>query len=450
MKNHLFSLLLVVIVVTSLPCLTHALTNQEVFSQFQFNLITPGARATAMGGAFIGLADDATAVESNPAGLTILTTPEVFAEFKQMTYTVEQIYANPITLHNVNFETGSIETGITRKEFDDVVESFPFFSVVYPYKRLVFSLYRQELVNYKSSYRTSAFPIGIPGIFQALPPHDASVDLTAINYGMGIAIQPIEGLSFAISPRWSEMRIKAHYTWFGLESLIEETYPLTPTDFSEADILYQDHIDDEDLSYSMNIGVLWRPRPKISIGAVYRSGPTFVAERETVAIVEETVESYNPDAAEFTVNVPDSFGTGIAFRATDFLTVTLDVVHIRYEDILEDFDILAGTYYTTENYAVDNVTEIHLGGEYILPFGDRFFALRAGIYHEPDHTIRFTGTTGDPALDLEEKEKFPGSDDQMHITGGLGLVVSEHFQVDTAANIAAKSTQFSISAVYRF
>jgi hypothetical protein len=38
---------------------------------FRFN--NPGARANAMGGAFIGLADDATAAYTNPAGLTILT-----------------------------------------------------------------------------------------------------------------------------------------------------------------------------------------------------------------------------------------------------------------------------------------------------------------------------------------------------------------------------------------
>src|SRR5262245_12280104 len=43
----------------------------------QFTFAPPGARSLAMGAAFIGLADDATASESNPAGLTILTKPEL-------------------------------------------------------------------------------------------------------------------------------------------------------------------------------------------------------------------------------------------------------------------------------------------------------------------------------------------------------------------------------------
>src|SRR5215210_866139 len=37
----------------------------------------PGARALGIGGAFIGVADDATAAEANPAGLTILSRPEL-------------------------------------------------------------------------------------------------------------------------------------------------------------------------------------------------------------------------------------------------------------------------------------------------------------------------------------------------------------------------------------
>jgi hypothetical protein len=49
-----------------------AQSNDEVLPQFQFNFSTPGARANAMGGAFIGLADDGSASISNLAGLVRL------------------------------------------------------------------------------------------------------------------------------------------------------------------------------------------------------------------------------------------------------------------------------------------------------------------------------------------------------------------------------------------
>ena len=46
-------------------------------AEIDFNLQGAGARAAGMGGAFIGIADDATAVSWNPAGLTQLEKPEI-------------------------------------------------------------------------------------------------------------------------------------------------------------------------------------------------------------------------------------------------------------------------------------------------------------------------------------------------------------------------------------
>ena len=47
----------------------------NIYAQ-DFNLTGAGARAEGFGGAFIGLADDATAVTWNPAGLSQLERPE--------------------------------------------------------------------------------------------------------------------------------------------------------------------------------------------------------------------------------------------------------------------------------------------------------------------------------------------------------------------------------------
>ncbi|MCP4396516.1 MAG: hypothetical protein GY801_04260 [bacterium] len=399
------------------------------FSQSQFNVIVPGARVTALGSAFIGLADDATAAVSNPAGLTALTVPELSVEIRHISYTTEHIYENR-----------SPETEIIKREFNDSVGSVPFVGLVYPYKRFAFTLYRQESVKYKNAYRTSVFPIAIPGTAQYLPPIDASVDLAATNYGIGVAMQVFEGFSVAVSPRRDHMQLKSHSTYFGLT-----TFP-GPTDFSETDVLRSSETDDEDIGYSVNAGLLWKFHPKASIGTVYRSGPKF-----TISGTALGQELYNPDVAEFTVKIPDSFGVGVALRPTGFLTLTLDVVYIHYEDLLEDFDIIFGpNVYSKENYTVDNATEFHAGAEYILKLGEQFLALRAGVYNNPDHTFRFTGTTGDPESDRLGKETFPSADDQIHLTGGVGLVVGDHFQIDAATDIADKSTQLGLSAIYRF
>jgi hypothetical protein len=48
----------------------------------QFSFSNPGARSLGFGGAFVALADDATAAFANPAGLVQLSRPEVSVEGK--------------------------------------------------------------------------------------------------------------------------------------------------------------------------------------------------------------------------------------------------------------------------------------------------------------------------------------------------------------------------------
>src|SRR5438309_6606013 len=69
-------------VVCTLAALPLAAQNTDIesLSGLQFNFGNPGARSLGMGGAFLGLADDASAAEANPAGLTILRKPEVSIE----------------------------------------------------------------------------------------------------------------------------------------------------------------------------------------------------------------------------------------------------------------------------------------------------------------------------------------------------------------------------------
>ncbi|MCU0290563.1 MAG: hypothetical protein MUF10_01020, partial [Thermoanaerobaculaceae bacterium] len=64
-----------------------AQTNSEINAGIQFNFSSPGARSLAFGGAFVGLADDATAAYTNPAGLTNLSLPEVAFEGRSWDYT---------------------------------------------------------------------------------------------------------------------------------------------------------------------------------------------------------------------------------------------------------------------------------------------------------------------------------------------------------------------------
>src|SRR2546423_8776292 len=74
-------------------------TDIESLSGFQFNFGNPGARSLGMGGAFIGLADDASAAEANPAGLTILRKTEFSVEARN--YLEQQLLTTSGTFPDV-------------------------------------------------------------------------------------------------------------------------------------------------------------------------------------------------------------------------------------------------------------------------------------------------------------------------------------------------------------
>src|SRR5260221_4817885 len=58
----------------------HGFAQTSLQIPLQFDFVNPGAKSLAIGGAFAGLADDATATFANPAGLTQLNASEVSIE----------------------------------------------------------------------------------------------------------------------------------------------------------------------------------------------------------------------------------------------------------------------------------------------------------------------------------------------------------------------------------
>ncbi len=59
---------------------SYAIDNTPGWSLIEFNFTPPGARAMGMGGAFVGLADDATSAVVNPAGLVQLPNSQFVIE----------------------------------------------------------------------------------------------------------------------------------------------------------------------------------------------------------------------------------------------------------------------------------------------------------------------------------------------------------------------------------
>ena len=104
-----------------------AITDEEGNASLQFNFSAPGARSLAMGGAFIGLADDATAAFSNPAGLVQLASPEVSFEQRLNNFTTEYVNSGSYTADP--FST----SGVSYAEAESKTHGPSFLSFVFPH-----------------------------------------------------------------------------------------------------------------------------------------------------------------------------------------------------------------------------------------------------------------------------------------------------------------------------
>src|SRR5512142_1529018 len=94
-------------------------TDIESLSGLQFNFGNPGARSLGMGGAFLGLADDASAAEANPAGLTILRKPEVSIEGRN--FRMSQVLNNRGVYPNVTSQEFSSFSRSVEPTFASIV-----------------------------------------------------------------------------------------------------------------------------------------------------------------------------------------------------------------------------------------------------------------------------------------------------------------------------------------
>ena len=408
------------------------LTNSETFSGFQFNFNNPGARSLGMGGAFVAVADDATAVIANPAGLVILQRPELSGEVKFTRFT------NTIDAYS-NTPAEGVTNSLHSRDFEDFVVTPSFFSFVYPTERLVVAAFIRELINYESTFETQGVFLADPagGIVRLLPVKSA-LEIKALNFGLAAGLNlekenpwlPNIGASL----EFSVGRIRSRLERFDTQGA---TGPPDPSN-----LLQTETVDGTDLGVGFNAGALWHPVKDMGVGIVYRRGPRY-----------DVQQTLTPTGGASTVldlgfKVPDVSAIGVSYRFFERLTIALEASYIQYSQLVERFQVpLADS--TATKYKLDDALELHLGAEYVFFVKEMPLAARAGFYTNPDHKIRYTGGARN-ASEAAEGLLYAGGKDRYHATAGLGVVPFPGFQLDVAGNYSKDVLEFSVSTVFRF
>src|SRR5262245_287914 len=138
----------VIVIATALLSLPAAGLAQNNEDQNFFDFSLPGARGRAIGGAFVAVADDATAAYSHPAGLTPLFRPEVSIEVRRWNFTSRI----PDSGHAFGQATGigaDTINGLVDGEWKGHSTGLSFLSFVYPGNGWAVGVFRHQLSKYR-------------------------------------------------------------------------------------------------------------------------------------------------------------------------------------------------------------------------------------------------------------------------------------------------------------
>ncbi len=407
-----------------------AITDEEIFRNFQLSIVNPGARSGAMGLAFIGLADDATASEANPAGLTILTKPEVSFEYRNTEFDADRLNSFNIV------EGGFAGLTIGSDNSLDELNQPSFLSVVYPIGRTTVAFSRHEVSKTEGGI-DEVFILSVPGAASQAFGTTATQDQTIVNYNFSFGVKLSDRFSVGATARYSDLDWQAN-----VQNVLIVDAGLIP--------LYQTDIDDSDSAFAWNAGLIYTGS-RFSIGAVYKKNPKFEVDE-----TESGPASALPGTFVNVLKLPDTFGMGFAVKPNDNITLVMDVVRVENSDLVEDISvgrnlITAGSTNDDIVYDIDDAWDFHVGTEFVVFAGKVPIALRTGYYRRSASSLIVAQAPGFNQFGQDVLATiFSEREDENHFTMGNGFVFGSHFQIDWAVDLANLSDQFILSTVVRF
>ena len=380
-RFRICSVLLLIAVFCFLP---DGLLAETLFQQIGIasspNSVGSGARAIGMGGAFIGIADDATAASWNPAGLIQLDKPEL-SIVGDYNYRKEE------------FSSSSRPEIDNTGKIDDI--ELNYFSVAYPfhfYRNMVISLNYQRLYDFKRSfdYRLNYSFAGLD--LEQYKNYDQDGYIGAL--GLATAVQIIPKISFGVTLNiWTDKLLWEN----GWDATFNEHAVGAYSNGTST--TFDTHIKDKYSQFrgiNANIGLLWDVNKYLTIGTVFKT--PFEAslrhkynyeQTQTISNVTSIV-SQSRVKEDVDLDMPMSFGLGFAWRFSDAFSMDLDVYWTDWSEYMltddegNEFSPIDGRPKSESN--VDDTIQARLGAEYLFILEDKNIAIpvRAGIFYDPE------------------------------------------------------------------
>lgn len=414
-------------------------TAQQTIVPLQLSFSDPGARSMGFGGAFVALADDATAAFSNPAGLVQLLRPEISVEARSWDYSTPYTVAGRVEGAPSGFGIDST-AGITSGTADYQTTGLSFVSLAFPSDRWSLAAYRHVYANLEFEGKTQGLFGGGSSCCQTrYADQIMSSNFDVVTYAVSGAYRVSDRIDLGLGLVYSDASMDAYTSQYRWDDDTWEAF-IAPNSFLPSRREAQEHLFIDDSDWSLAAGFLWRASDSWRIGGVYRQGAEFTIGSETTAgelnNFGAPADTVVFRATGIPIEFPDIYGLGLAYRNRDGnLTLSFQWDRIEYSDIPKSLGL--------DDLTIDDADELHLGAEYVFLDATPIIAVRLGAWLEPDHQMH--ATIDDPYLWAMQ----PRGDDEFHYSAGLGMA-SEHFQVDVALDFADRLDTYSLSVIYNF
>jgi hypothetical protein len=429
----------------------------------QFDFINPGAKSKAMGGAFTGLADDATATFANPAGLMLITKSEMSIEARHTRTETPFLGGGRLsgTIFNEGLDTVQ---GPVFGESGGADAGVGFLSGVYVPVRgndargWRIAGYRHELVRVDQSFFST-------GVFQKAPdeftsrrefPQEGIRAVSITGYGVTAAYRisappgeptvkqgPAQsrrpGVDIGASLAVYRFSFDSRFRRFDTIGFLGPANPSVQ--------LGESTQTGRDVAVAPIVAVLVGLTSRARMGVTYRHGPTFTFR---------THDGNDPER-EAKFRVPDTFSVGASFQpikreTLPVLSVAGEITRVRYRRLRNDFVTDQVRFVNrADAFSIDSGTEIHGG----VQFWPTLAApqIRGGVWYDPDHSVRFTplaspATDTDRLFDEKMSAALSTGKNLVHYTGGIGISLGR-IEANAAADVTSRSRVLSASLVVR-
>ena len=387
MNRYLSAAPMVLVILLTFFCLLSSYLANPAFGQTIQRIDIPsspnpvgsGARALGMGGAFIAVADDATAASWNPGGLIQLEKPEV-SGVGAFFYRIED------NDFGTNPEASGRET-VTEINLNYLSGAYPFTLF---HRNMIVSLNYQRLFDFTRKWN---FPLVQSTAGLSLSQdvdYDQSGNLSALGLAYCIQLTPEFSFGFTFNI-WQD--------WLGMNEWKQTTRQQGSGTFTGNQFIFdsrsQDRFSFRGFNANANVGILWNITPKFTLGAVVRT--PFTADLKHKSSFKSSIHfpaSPGSDSTIYTssteneeLDLPMSYGIGLAYRFSDRLTVSADFTRTEWDDFVfkdsqgNKTSAISGR--PKQDSDVDPTNAFRLGAEYLFIKSNYVVPLRGGVFYDP-------------------------------------------------------------------